>query len=114
MVFSLSDVDKRILDFLIYEGAQYSEHQIAKRLRLSQTTVNYNLRALRENNVIQGCKYRVDPAKVGYPVMAWFFVEFGEKAVVESVVDKLLSHRNVFDVLVMTGYYDLVLKTYFR
>ncbi|MEM0372304.1 MAG: winged helix-turn-helix transcriptional regulator [archaeon] len=114
MTVSLSDVDKRILSFMIYDGAHFSEHEMAKRLKLSQTTVNYNIRSLRERGVILGYKYRVDPAKVGYPLMVWFFGEFGEKVDVDRIVAKLFSHGNIFDVLVMTGHYDIVLKAYFR
>ena len=108
----LSQIDRKILRFLLLNGAHFSEYDMAKRLRLSQTTINYKLKRLKEKGVIRGYKYLLNPAKIGYKYMAWVFLETREHSVKEGsdTKNKLLQHPNVFAVWDMSGDYDILAK----
>lgn len=111
----LSKIDQKILRFLALNGAHFSEYKIAKKLRLSQTTVNYKLKKFRELGIIRGYKYRLNPAKIGYRYMAWCFLRTKRQTITlpKDVGSTLLSHPNVYSVWGMSGGYDILLKVFY-
>jgi Lrp/AsnC family transcriptional regulator for asnA, asnC and gidA len=114
MATVLTDIDKNILRFMLLNGAHFSEYEISKRLRLGQSTVNHSLRKLENSGAVLGYKYRLNPVKAGYPHMAWCFVELGRRAKMEPLMQKFLSNPNIFNVLVMSGGFDVILKLYLK
>ena len=112
-MYELSSMDKKILNFLVLNGAHFSDAQIAKKLRLSPTTVNYKIRKLREEKVIANYIYRINPYKMGYTFSAFCFIELSSGVPnMKGIIDKLLSYPSVFSLYVLGGNTDILVKLY--
>lgn len=111
----LSKIDKKILRFLALNGAHFSEYKIAKRLRLSQTTVNYKLRKFRDIGIIRRYNYILNPAKIGYRYMAWCFLKTKRQTIIspKDIGTIFISYPNVYSVWEMSGGYDILLKVFY-
>ena len=112
--YALSDVDRRILNLLLIEGAHLSESHIAEKLKLNQTTINYKLRNLWDKHVITGTYYRLNPLKFGLPGMAWLFIKLNRNAHFGVLKKGLLEHRNVFSIKAIAGGNDLLVKIFYE
>jgi len=88
----LDEIDLKIVDFLMKDGrAQASE--IARAIDVSERTVRYRINNLVEQNVIRVQAF-VNPAAVGFPVVADVFVE--------------IEPGKIMDVASQIAQYDLV------
>jgi DNA-binding Lrp family transcriptional regulator len=108
----LSPLDYKVLYFLLHNGADFSEKEIARRLHMSPSTVNYELNKLRELDVIRGYYYRFNYFKLGLARSAglFFSAEGGEDPVEHA--SAIADYPGVEDVVVITGRYDVAVKVY--
>jgi DNA-binding Lrp family transcriptional regulator len=107
----LSRIDLKVLRFAATRGLHFPEAEIAKRLRLSEATVNYSLNKLRKSNAIMGFRYKLDYRKMGLNGLAW--VLFSRKHGVGQqwqILRKLLSYPQVHVASFVTGRKDIALK----
>jgi DNA-binding Lrp family transcriptional regulator len=111
---ALSEMDLRILNLLSVRGAQLTEAQIAKELRLNPATVNYKLRKLEENRVILEYRYRINPFKLGFGVMVWLCITIRSHGSMGNIFRELEASPYVQSVLTTGGDYDIVAKAFFK
>lgn len=76
---SLDDIDLRILDALQQEG-RISNAEIARRLDMAASAIYERIRKLEDRGVIRGYTARLDPAALGYGLVAFVRIQTGEGA----------------------------------
>jgi len=99
---------KRILTIL-EQNARTSYTQIAKRLGISETTVRNRVKALLKEGVLKGFTVRTCPEKLGKAITAMVGVDIGGETTPE-ITNKLASIKEVSDLYVITGEFDLLLR----
>lgn len=113
MGLNLTPIDVKILKFIYFNGANFPEKEIARRLRLNQSTINYSIKKMERNKAILGYKYRINPEKVGLKGHAWFFFNFRNDLIDnEEVFKRVMKYPEVHVASVVTGAYDVALKIY--
>ena len=111
MSFTLSSIDLKVLRHIYFNGVGTSEHKIAKTLRLASSTVNYSIRKMERNNIIQGYRYRLDFQKIGLKGRAWVALDLAEGGRdIMDITKELLQYPQVRAAALVTGQYDLILK----
>ena len=96
MAFVLDAVDRQIVRLLIQDG-RMSNAEIARRIDLaSERVVRYRIARLRREGVIQVSAI-VNPANIGYPIVAdvWVEVEAGQAVKVAKKLAELDRARYV-------------------
>lgn len=101
-------VTKRILAIL-EQNARTSYTQIAKRLGVSETSVRNRVKALLKEGVLKGFTVRTCPEKLGKAITAMVGVDIGGETTPE-ITDKLANIKEVSDLYVITGEFDLLLR----
>ena len=109
----LSDMERRLLRFLMLSGAHHSVHEIGRQLRVSPQTVAYKMKQLEENGVIRSYRYRANPYKLGFTNMTWLALDVSKHLDMEGLEDKILSHPNIFSVSVLAGQIDIFAKVFY-
>lgn len=108
---ALSELEKRVLEYVSEHGVLRSEKKIAKELRISPSTYSYILRKLEKEKVILGYKYRVDGRYLDIKQMAWVFLGLRLKGIdVEQTIENLISFPPVRVCAFVTGRNDLAIK----
>jgi DNA-binding Lrp family transcriptional regulator len=109
----LSELDKRILNFIEVHGLFESKSIIAKKLRISSSTLNYRLNQLEKMNVVSGYKFRCDFSKIGLIRVSWFLIKLNRsKSDLDELFDFFSSFSQIHRIYFITGEFDLVLKIY--
>jgi Lrp/AsnC family transcriptional regulator for asnA, asnC and gidA len=104
----VDETTKRILA-LLEQDARTSYTQIAKRLGVSETTVRNRVKALMKEGVLKGFTVRTCPEKLGKAITALVGVDIGGETTPE-ITDQLASIKEVSDLYVITGEFDLLLR----
>jgi len=104
----MDEIMKRILTIL-EQNARTSYTQIAKRLGISETTVRNRVKALMKEGVLKGFTVRTCPEKLGKAITAMVGVDIGGETTPE-ITDKLAGIKEVSDLYVITGEFDLLLR----
>ena len=104
----MDEIMKRILTIL-EQNARTSYTQIAKRLGISETTVRNRVKALLKEGVLKGFTVRTCPEKLGKAITAMVGVDIGGETTPE-ITNKLASIKEVSDLYVITGEFDLLLR----
>jgi len=104
----MDQATKRILAIL-EQNARTSYTQIAKRLGISETSVRNRVKALLKEGVLKGFTVRTCPEKLGKAITAMVGVDIGGETTPE-ITDKLASIKEVSDLYVITGEFDLLLR----
>ncbi len=112
MVTKLDRIDKQIVDLLTEDG-RMSCAVIARRIgKISERAVRYRLERMIEDKVFTVSAI-VDPATIGYPVVADVFVEV-EPGLVDEVANKLAAFEYVSYVACSTGERDISIQVLAR
>ncbi|MFH0986450.1 MAG: Lrp/AsnC family transcriptional regulator [Candidatus Micrarchaeota archaeon] len=111
---SLTELEKKLLRYIVFNGAQHSDYAVAKQLRVSQTTVNYKIKKLRKAGVITGYACRINPAKVGNKIMAWVFIKVTSDININSFIDSMLGTGKVSIAMVIGGNDDVLLQVFMK
>ena len=104
----MDEVTRRILAIL-EQNARTSYTQIAKRLGISETSVRNRVKALMKEGVLKGFTVRTCPEKLGKAITAMVGVDIGGETTPE-ITDKLAGIKEVSDLYVITGEFDLLLR----
>jgi Lrp/AsnC family transcriptional regulator, leucine-responsive regulatory protein len=105
----LDPIDNRILD-LVQSDAQLAQHEIARRVGLSQPAVAERLRKLEQAGVITGYAALVDAAKLGRDITAFVGVAIGHPKYFEAFARKILSVPEVLECHRVAGEFSYLLK----
>jgi len=104
----IDEVTKRILTIL-EQDARTSYTQIAKQLGISETTVRNRVKALMKESILKGFTVRTCPEKLGKAITAMVGVDIGGETTPE-ITNKLAHIKEVSDLYVITGEFDLLLR----
>lgn len=111
---AFSDLDAKVLRYCTEHGVLESERSIAKKLRISPSTLSFKLRSLEDRGVITAYRLRVDFKKLGFPTVAWVFVAIENKNDVVALMDTVLSFPQVHVCCFLSGSFQLAFKVYCR
>ena len=108
----LDEVDRAILSSL-RENARISLQEISRRSGVSDATIQFRLRRLKSNGVIERFTIATSPAATGYAVTAIILVQTdGDRH--DRTVSELVKVPQITEVYGVLGEYDLFLKVWCR
>jgi Lrp/AsnC family transcriptional regulator, regulator for asnA, asnC and gidA len=108
---ALDEIDRRLVHLLQRDGRQ-SNVQIARLLRLGESTVRRRVERLIRDGIIQVVAV-AEPLKVGYPIYALIAVKT-QPGSVRAVASRLRSLRQVMWLGIVAGQYDVLLAAGFE
>jgi len=104
---NIDSTDIRILR-LLQEDARISLREIARRLRLSPSTIHERMRKLRKEGILKGFAPLIDYSKLGYKIAALILVNV-EGGRIREFERRIKLHKCVTGVYDITGEYDVAL-----
>lgn len=108
----IDELDKEILNAL-NSNARMSFRQLAKKLRISPTTLHHKVKRLENSGVVKGYIPLIDTESVGYTLMAIIGLRVNQEKDIEvqEAISKLPQVGAIYEV---TGDWDLILICYFK
>ncbi|MEM3579190.1 MAG: Lrp/AsnC family transcriptional regulator [Candidatus Bathyarchaeia archaeon] len=97
----MDEVDQKILK-LLQEDARLPFLEIAKKLKLSESTIRKRIQALKERGVIKRFTVEIDPAKIGLNTVAIVGIDVDPPKLLE-VSQKLCEFKEIRCVATSTG-----------
>lgn len=100
-IAEIDELDLKILK-LLEEDGRLTFMDIAKKLRLSESTIRKRVQALKENGVIKRFTVEIDPAKIGLNTVAIVGIDVDPPKLLE-VSQKLCEFKEIRCVATSTG-----------
>ena len=91
------EIDEKILQMLA-RGGNIPFQEVARVCGVSGTTIHTRVKRLTLLGVIQGSKYIINPAKIGYDTYAYVGLTLKDDSRFESVVEALKSNPEIVEV----------------
>lgn len=110
----LVDIEKRVLQELMFNGFQSSRLAVCKKLRISPSTFGYIIKKLENKKVILGYRVRVNPVALGYSLPLWIFIEPKRSSEIFKLKDELFEIPQFYSVDVITGVSDIASLAFVR
>ena len=107
------EIDEKILQMLAKDGSIPSQ-EVARACGVSGTTIHTRVKRLTSLGVVQGSKYIIDPAKIGYATCAYVGLTLKDDSIFEDVIEALKSIPEIVEVYCTNEAYDLFVKIYAR
>ena len=108
----MDDKDREIIDILA-EDSRTPFTKIAKKIRVSESTVRKRIKALEDEGVIKKYSIIIDPAKIGYNTVAIVGLDV-EPTKFLSVASKLTEFKEVKYVATSTGDHMIMFEVWTR
>ena len=106
----LSNIQEKVLSFVVRKGTGVSAENIAKKLRLNQSTVRQSLKRMREKDIILKEEFMLNYPLLGFK-SAFVFFKINQSGLgLESFAEKITKEKGVAHVFIITGDYDLGIK----
>ena len=107
----LDRTDRRILDVLQRDG-RLPMTELAQQVGLSTSPVTERVRRLERAGVITGYHARLDPAKLGRPLLVFVELTLSAKSgeLFEKLRDELLMEPRVLECHLVSGRFDYLVK----
>jgi DNA-binding Lrp family transcriptional regulator len=112
MPSEIDDLDARLIATLA-EDPRMGLTEVARRLSVARGTVHARLDKLVARGVIRGFGPEVEPARIGYPILAFVSLEIAQGRLVEAV-DWLRELPEVLEAHGSTGPLDLLCRVVAR
>ncbi len=112
MIRKLDQIDRRILAIL-QDDARTPVAEIARRVKLGETTVRYRIRRLQKGKVITHLTALLNPRAVGLSVTAVILIK-ADASRLKGVFDELISYEETQHVFQTTGEHDAVAMAHLR
>ena len=109
---SIDDLDGRIIELMTAEP-RIGLVEVARRLGVARGTVQARLAKLVERGAVTGFGPQVEPARIGYPVMAFVFLEISQGRLAEAVAT-IEQIPEVLEAYGTTGPRDLLCRVVAR
>lgn len=109
---TIDTLDARILTVL-REEPRIGLVEVARRLEVARGTVQARLAKLQERGVVRGHGPEIDPARMGYPVLAFVFLQIAQGRLKEAVA-VLTSTPEVLEATATSGPSDLLCRVVAR
>ena len=106
-------IDEKILEMLAKDGSTPFQ-KVARACGVSGTTIHTRVKRMTEAGVIQGAKYIVNPAKIGYETCAYVGLTLKNDECFAEVVKALQSIPEIVEIHCTNEAYDLFVKIYAR
>jgi Lrp/AsnC family transcriptional regulator for asnA, asnC and gidA len=108
----LDEIDSNILK-LLKQNSRMSYLEMSRRMNISDATVQFRIKRLKEHGIIKKFTITVDPASIGYVVAAIMLVQIDadKHDAAKNELSKIPQISEIYSVL---GEYDLFLKVYAR
>ena len=107
------EIDEKILQMLAKDG-NIPFQEVARACGVSGTTIHTRVKRLTALGVVQGSKYIIDPAKIGYDTCAYVGLTLKDDSLFENIIDALKSIPEIVEVHCTNEAYDLFVKIYAR
>jgi DNA-binding Lrp family transcriptional regulator len=104
----IDELDARLIDLLTAEP-RIGIMEAARRLGVARGTVQARLAKLEDRGVIRGHGPEVDPGRMGYPVLAFVFLQITQGQLTEAVA-VLRSVPEVLEATAVSGPSDLLCR----
>jgi Lrp/AsnC family transcriptional regulator, regulator for asnA, asnC and gidA len=108
----LDEVDKTILN-LLREDSRIGFQKMSRQMGISDATIQFRLKRMKANGIIDKFTVIVDPAALGYQVMAILLVQTDTDKH-ENAKTALARIHEVSEVYGVLGEYDLMVKLWSR
>lgn len=92
---------------MLQENARTPVAEIARQLKLGETTIRYRINRLTKAGVISKFAAILNPRLVGYPIGAILLIKAQSKMLIR-VFEKIAQHPEVSHLLQTTGSYDML------
>jgi DNA-binding Lrp family transcriptional regulator len=109
---SIDDLDARLLT-LLREEPRLGLMEASRRLGVARGTVQARLAKLEERGVVKGFGPEVDPGRMGYPVLAFVFLQIAQGRLAEAV-SVLGAGPEVLEATATSGPSDLLCRVVAR
>ena len=107
------EIDEKILQMLAKDGS-IPFQEVARACGVSGTTIHTRVKRLTSLGVVQGSKYIINPAKIGYDTCAYVGLTLKDDSRFEDVIEALKSIPEIVEVYCTNEAYDLFVKIYAR
>ncbi|MEP6954407.1 MAG: Lrp/AsnC family transcriptional regulator [Solirubrobacteraceae bacterium] len=104
----IDDLDARIIELMAAEP-RIGLMEVSRRLGVARGTVQARLSKLTDRGVIRGFGPEVEPARMGYPVTAFVFLEITQGRLVEAI-EHLEAIPEVLEAHATSGPRDLLVR----
>jgi DNA-binding Lrp family transcriptional regulator len=104
----IDELDGRLLT-LLRDEPRLGLSEAARRLGVARGTVQARLAKLQDNGVVKGFGPEVDPARMGYPVLAFVFLQIAQGRLAEAV-SVLRAVPEVLEATATSGPSDLLCR----
>lgn len=108
----LDELDRGVLR-LLQEDGRMSYTELARRLKVPESTVRLRVKRLLEKGVIRKFAALINPFKAGYGIVAFIAVDI-EPGKVKSAVEELSRLREVDVLGIATGAHDVLMQVTVR
>lgn len=110
MSIELDKLDKVILNEIQKDISQPKVSLVAKRLGKPVTTIHQRLKKLKKEGIIKGYIGKVDPEKIGKPLIVWILLAFESAQEYEKIGEKLSHLPCIQEVHFVSGIYSFLIK----
>ena len=109
---SIDELDARIIEVMTQEP-RIGVVEVARRLNVARGTVQARLTKLTDRGAVTGFGPQVEPHQIGYPVLAFVFLEISQGRLPEAV-ETLEAIPEVLEAYGTTGPRDLLVRVVAR
>jgi len=109
----IDNLDKRILSILS-KNARIALKDVAAECNVSRAAVHQRVERLKENNVITGSGFDVNPKSLGYSTCTYVGINLERGSMYKEVVKRLELIPEVVECHFTTGPYTMMVKLYAR
>ncbi len=100
-IMEIDEIDKKIIEFLQEDG-RMPFLEIAKKLKLSESTIRKRVENLKEKGIIKRFTIEIDPTKIGLDTIAIVGIDVEPSKLLE-IAQKLCEFKEIHSVATTTG-----------
>ncbi len=111
MTIMLDEKDRELIEVL-KQDSRLKVNDIAKKVKMPRTTVYHRIKRLKQEKIIKKFTAIPNYAKMGSPVTAFILVSFlpTMDAKQREVADEISTLKGVYEVHLISGEWDMILK----
>jgi len=104
----MDSVDMKLLG-LLQEDSRMSYTDLAKSVGISETAIRRRVKKLIDEKVIEKFTVKLNPDKIGKPIMAFVGVDVGGE-IGPVAGSELLNRKEISELYTITGDFDIIMK----
>ena len=107
--YQIDNIDRKIISLLI-KDAMMPYTEIGHRVLMSAGTVHVRMKNLQKHGIVKGTTVILDPAAMGYDLMAFVGVYLEKGSIYDKVIKRLEKIPEVVEAHYTTGVYSIFMK----